>query len=82
MKKINLSKFEKIITKIEKNEKIDIENEYNIDMGNHSYFKVITNTDLNKWILIKINKKSQRELNRNISYKKIFEILFNIAISS
>lgn len=81
MKKINLNKFEKIIDSIEKKEKITILNEYNIHMGNESYFKIITDKDLNKWSLIKINKKSKRELYKNISYKEIFKKLLSIAIN-
>jgi hypothetical protein len=81
MKKINLNKLEKIIDSIDKKEKITIEKEYNIYMGNESYFKIITNEDLNNWELIKINKKSKRNLYKNISHREIFKKLLNIAIN-
>lgn len=82
MRKINLNQFEKILNSIDKNEKITIQNEYNIDMGNNSYFKVITNNDLNSWSLIKVNKKSTRELDKKISHREIFNKLLNIAINT
>jgi len=82
LRKINLNKYEKIIDAIDKKTGIKIENEYNIDMGNESYYKVITNPDLKKWTLIKINKKSKRELNKEISHREIFNKLLNFAINN
>ena len=80
MKQINLNKYEKIIDSIDKKEKILILKEYNINMGNNSYYKVLTNKDNSSWKLLKINKKSIKEISNKISHREIFNNLLKLAI--
>jgi len=81
IKKINLNRFEKLIEDFDKNKEIKLEKEYNIDMGNSSYFKVITNKKSEGWIIFKINKKSKIKIEENLTPKNTFKKLLNIAIN-
>lgn len=81
MDKININQFEKRIEKIEKDDSLKYDNEYNISLGNTSYFKVICHSRA-KFSLKKINKKSENIILIEKRPRYVLEHLINVATNS
>lgn len=79
--KINVNQFEKIIKKKIENPEIFGYKEFNINMGNNSYYKVCFFND-NTCNLEKINKKSKKLLIERKKPEYILENIINIAVNS